>query len=163
MGKMQTMIKAGSLTLAGLVALCLGASGVGAWSGVQVDTGVRISRDLRTATTPPSNFLYSVAMEYAQAGRYDEAVGQLRKCLLVNPYHPGAMEQLRKLEQRKALREVVMEKSLDCITGLLDMLKPSRTEYARRQRSLLAQRKALREVVAQETGGAAHATPASSR
>ena len=144
--QLVTMQRVG-LVLAGL---CL-ASGIRAeaWTGVPVAPGIRISRDLKTATTPISTYLYDVAMEYARARKYDEAVDQLRKCLLINPGHPGAREQLLLLSRRQALKEVVAEATLNCLTEILEQLTPGRPSD-RELRLIEARRQALREVIMED-------------
>ena len=75
--------------------------------------------ELEPVRTPPSAFLFQVAMEFHDAGRDADAISELTKVLLINPDYPGASDQLLELSQRLALRETVIDAALDRLTAAL--------------------------------------------
>ena len=94
---------------AGVAALICSASWVAAaWAG-----------EAEALRTSPSAFLFQVAMEYHAQGRDADAIGELRNVLLIHPTFSAAQHQFTALSQHAALRDAVIEATLDRLTAQL--------------------------------------------
>ncbi|MBI3320121.1 MAG: hypothetical protein HYZ89_06000 [Candidatus Omnitrophica bacterium] len=58
---------------------------------------------LTTGSGPPANALYDYAQERRRFGDLDDAMHELRKVLLLAPYHRQARRELRELESRRSV------------------------------------------------------------
>ena len=88
--------------------ICLANGVASAWAG-----------EPEALRTSPSAFLFQVAMEYHAQGRDADAIGELRKVLLIHPNFSDAQRQFTALSQHYALREAAIEAALDRLTESL--------------------------------------------
>lgn len=103
------------------------------WFGFAAHAG---AADTSNKASSSAEFLYQIAREYRRTGQYEEAVHNLRKVLLVNPTHSGALRELRQIEavvvtqRQEAMDHALtgMQTQLDQLTTATDAGRATRAE-----------------------------------
>jgi PKD repeat protein len=81
-------------------------------------------------TSSSIEFLYQIAREYRRTGQYDEAAHALRKVLLLDPTHRGALRELGEIEElQRTQREQAMDRVLADMQSRLDQPAPGPADW----------------------------------
>ncbi|MGE5280386.1 MAG: tetratricopeptide repeat protein [Deltaproteobacteria bacterium] len=71
-------------------------------------------------STPSSDFLFSLGLDYYQQGLYDDALIEFNKCLLVDPEHPQAAAYIQRIKEQTGLtRRDIVTVALDQAEAVL--------------------------------------------